>query len=299
MRVGAAPALLGLLVHLLVLDAGVPTAAVPHAPASTLIDMLRHRHALAAFVRGGGGGSDATPPLLTPGFAMDDDETEELVVDSPGNQVLPSSPPDRGLGAHERGCRVSERADAGIARAPTPGMTGSSASVLRAWGSGAAQASMAGQYVSGRSIVPPRPGTPAPARRMSQDHLHEPEPAALSIDARMQLLETTLSERTSDWAQRVKALKDLYNIMENVSQTHGADTAASDNRAGVLFLRMVPALCTQIQDKRSSLVKQVCSTINDISHILGDAFEPAAAKLVPALLSLTFVTVRVISVAAL
>jgi hypothetical protein len=45
-------------------------------------------------------------------------------------------------------------------------------------------------------------------------------------------------------------------------------------------------------------VKEVCATINEIAHTLGDSFEPAAAKLVPALLPLTFVTVRVISVAA-
>jgi hypothetical protein len=63
-------------------------------------------------------------------------------------------------------------------------------------------------------------------------------------------------------------------------------------------LDAAPGLCTQLQDKRSSLVKEVCSIICEMARMLGDTFDPAAVKLIPTLLSLTFVTIRVISAAA-
>lgn len=310
--------LLGLLVQFLVLEevgpAAIPTplpalppnAWAPVAPTAALIKALRHHHAMAVSrVRGGGGSFDATPPLLaTPGLvAADDDETEELVVNSPGTQVLPTAPGGHGWSEYERSRRTEERAPASLARAQITLPQCSIKPGARAWGAPPDLAAPQGLMgVGRRAHVSLRSDTPVPVRRGAA---REPEQraaqacgtGAMSIDERMQLLETTLSERTSDWSQRVRALKDLHAIMNTLSPTHLADASGGDPRANVL-LRIIPGLCTQLQDKRSSLVKEVCSTLNDIAKMLGDSFEPAAAKLVPALLSLTFVTVRVISVAA-
>ncbi len=303
--------LLGLLAQLLVLDVGpaaVTTAdwahsqpvAPPVSRTSELIYLLCRRRALSMHVRGGGFSPNATPPLLTPGFdALDDDETEELVVNSPtsGICVLAPASPDYRPGFQERIRReIGRSPSAPAGRAPVYSTGSISVSRARSFGTIAPQS---------RAQTSLRPDTPGPARRGAvSDAQHvEIEPytettAALSLDERMQLLETTLSDRSSDWSHRVRALKDLYTIIKNSVDTFGRETGRGDSRACVLFLKILPGICAQLQDKRSSLVKEVCATINEIAHTLGDSFEPAAAKLVPALLPLTFVTVRVISVAA-
>lgn len=299
--------LLGLLVLLLVLEVGpaaVPTAIHPphlHAwapPTAALIQALRHRQ--PGGLRGGRGNFDATPPLLArPGHAADDDETEELVgIGSPGTQVLPTAPGSQWQNTYGRGSRPEERVPVSLARAPISLPQSSIRPGARDWGSGTTQ-STGGMSDGRRAHVALRSCTPVPVRRGASRELEQRElqAADMSIDERMQVLETTLSERTSDWSQRVRALKDLHAIMNTLSASHSADLAGGDSRA-IVLLRIIPGLCTQLQDKRSSLVKEVCSTLNEIAKILGDSFEPAAAKLVPALLSLTFVTVRVISVAA-
>jgi hypothetical protein len=299
-------AVLGLLGQLVVLlEVGSPAAdgsALARPPAARVPAALlaargrRRAEHLAAHLRGGGGGFDATPPLLaTPGFdaRCDEEETEEFVVGSPGAQVLPPAGPGepRSGAQPPRAPRAGEHAPMGAARRHAPGMR-----ALGVPGSGALHPALPRGH-----LATTRPGTPGPARSSAGQGAEQQQPqscgAPLSLDERVQQVETTLSDRTSDWAKRVRAFKELQAIIKSLAPAEPPDASASDPRVGVL-LRMLPGICTQLQDKRSSLVKEVCNTIIEMARLLGDAFEPAAVKIVPTLLSLTFVTIRVISAAA-
>jgi hypothetical protein len=226
-------AVLGLLVQLFVLLEVGPSAdgsAAEGPPAARLpASLLAARGArlsLAEHLRGGRGGLDATPPLLvTPGLdAGDDDETEELVVNSPVEQVLPppGAEPPREPG-------TAERAPIDSARTHAPG--------LRAWGRpgpGAPQ----GPFP--RIHLASRPGTPGPALRSAargpEQQVSRSFELPLSLDERIQQVETTMSDRASDWAKRVRALKELQAIMKSLAPP---DACTGDPRAGVLQ-RMLP-----------------------------------------------------------
>ena len=275
--------------------------ARPFSPkAAALVNAVRQRRPLSAHLRGGADRLGATTPFCTtPGFdARQDDETEELMVNSPGNAVLPPAraqvnspgnavlPPSRaqiirGI-TEERSHRVGSSLPRVLARAD--GCQGKS---------GPPNPGLAASHVA---IAPPqsmlgKPGTPAPLRSSAPC---EPSQPLKSIEARISAADVALSDRTSDWGQRVRALKDVLDIVTALSDTPSATTSGTDSRASV-FSRLLPGLCTQLQDKRSTVVKQVCSTLKGVASLLGVEFEAAAVKLIPALLSLTFVTVRVIS----
>jgi hypothetical protein len=258
---------------------------------------------LVARLRGGMGSIDQTPPLIAAdGFdAWNDDETEELMVESPGNEVLlHTTPGDRRAaisGPHARGLSAEERLPAAPLRAPTAqhvggGMAGSRIRV----------SVLGPSQHSARASFSALPGTPMPLaqRCAAQEPRMQQQSAvdAVASEERIQSIELALSDRTGDWSQRVRALKDLQQIMKTLSTVGSADPCGSSGVLGSLLQRILPGLCVQLQDKRSSLVKEVCSAINSMSEMLGEDFEPAAPKLVSALFSLTFVTVRVISVAA-
>ena len=226
-------AVLGLLVQLFVLlevgpsadgsaAEGPPAAKLPAA----LLAARGGRLSVAEHLRGGRGGLDATPPLLvTPGLdAGDDDETEELVVNSPVEQVLPppGAEPPREPGK-------AERAPIDSARTHAP--------ALRAWGRpgpGAPQGPLP------RTHPALRPGTPGPALRIAargpEQQMSRSYEAPLSLDERIQQVETTMSDRASDWAKRVRALKELQAIMKSLAPP---DACTGDPRAGVLQ-RMLP-----------------------------------------------------------
>lgn len=221
-------AVLGILVQLFVLlevgpsadgsaAAGPPAMRLPAALLAAGVGRLR----LVEHLRGGRGGLDATPPLLvTPGLdAWDDDETEELVVNSPVEQVLqpPGANPPRAPG-------TAERAPIDLARMPAP--------ELRAWGrpgSGAPQGPIQ------RTHPMARPGTPGPALRSAArgpaQQMSRCFDAPLSLDERIQQVETTLSDRASDWSKRLRALKELQAIMKSLASPNAC---TGDLRASVL-----------------------------------------------------------------
>ena len=279
--------------------------AVPFSPkAAALVNAVRQCRPLSAHLRGGADRLGATTPLCTtPGFdARQDDETEELMVNSPGNAVLPLAraqvnspgnavlPPSRAQSVRrvtgERSHRVNDRVGASLPRV-----------LARADGcqskSGPPNPGLAASHVAS---APPhsmlgRPETPAPTRSSAPC---DPLQSLKSIEERISAADVALSDRTSDWGQRVRALKDVLDIVNALSDTPSATASGTDSRASVLS-RLLPGLCTQLQDKRSTVVKQVCNTLKGVASLLGVEFEAAAVKLIPALLSLTFVTVRVIS----
>ena len=289
--------------------AHVPTPQEASHPSLLLLAASRRQQcsSLVARVRGGGGGADATPPLVAAtGFdAQADDETEELVVDSPGNDVLAPASGRAATPFRDRGART-EVLFPGRSLAPGSGMPvplGKVPHMPFAPGLAHRAVPVSGaQPMGSRLQRQVRPDTPASsrygsARELEQSGSARPETASKSMETRIAELEAALSDRSSDWSQRLSALKGLLVVMSSLSDTISKDASGADHRTGVL-LRIVPGLCSQLQDKRSSLVKEVCHTINGIARLLGSAFEPVAPKLVPALLSLTFVTVRVMSTSA-
>jgi hypothetical protein len=81
--------------------------------------------------------------------------------------------------------------------------------------------------------------------------------------------------------------QELSNLITN-------DGIPQDVRASAVH-RLVPCLSSQLEDKRSTLVKEVCLLISRSAESLGHLFEPCAPKLLRMLLQLTYVTVKVIS----
>ena len=81
--------------------------------------------------------------------------------------------------------------------------------------------------------------------------------------------------------------QELSNLITN-------DAISQDVRASAVH-RLVPCLSSQLKDKRSTLVKEVCLLISRSAESLGYLFEPCAPKLIRMLLQLTYVTVKVIS----
>lgn len=299
-------ALLALFVQLLA-EQGVRRLPVPEPTSGKAGHRLWSRGGgscgrLVARLRGGMGSIDQTPPLIAAdGFdAWNDDETEELMVESPGNEVLlPASPGDRRAaipGGHTRGFSAEERLPAAL-RAPTAQHVGEGKP-----GSRIRVSALGPSQHSARASFSALPGTPMPLvqRCAAQEPRMQQQSAvdAVALEERIQSIELALSDRTGDWSQRVRALKDLQQIMKTLSPVSSTDPCGGGGVLGSLLQRILPGLCMQLQDKRSSLVKEVCSAINSMSEMLGQDFEPAAPKLVSALFSLTFVTVRVISVAA-
>jgi hypothetical protein len=61
------------------------------------------------------------------------------------------------------------------------------------------------------------------------------------------------------------------------------------------LMRLGESLREQVTDRRSAIVKAACNAIGDMAELLGDAFDPAATKVTPALLKNTIVTIAVIS----
>lgn len=100
-------------------------------------------------------------------------------------------------------------------------------------------------------------------------------------------LEKVLADRSSDWSIRMRSLQDLRALVTdgNIDRSERADA----------IQRLLPGIRTQLEDKRSLLVKEACLAVSRSAEILGEDFETFVPKLVPVLLHLTYVTVKVIS----
>eukprot|EP00960_Hanusia_phi_P018408 542789-Hanusia_phi.AAC.3 len=117
--------------------------------------------------------------------------------------------------------------------------------------------------------------------------------------------------------QRVKAIQEIPKIVSEIEAGRLPDGVSVQYTPAVLFGKFVPMICEQLQDKRSSLVKETCgelfeyfisalycskqSIIGAITacvKLLGKACDSYSSALLSSLLQLTFVTVKVISSAS-
>jgi hypothetical protein len=278
-------------------------------------------------LRGSGGGStwnnmmdsstaeldgDRTPPLMaTPlhhraaNIAQDDnDDTEELVVEGaedtmavksgpirqpwvlpnlPAPQAFPSIPfVKKEPNQFQQRSSHHQPGMAPLTRNPwDSSMRGGTASSMG--GGGAAkgwQGNLQPEPVGKLSSVH------APIIRPSQVHV----PPPIEEEDILDRLEKALSDRSNEWSLRVRSIQELgtYLSDENIS---------IDVRKAAMQ-RLLPRIITQLEDKRSQIVKEACTTLSLAAESMEENFEHFVPRLLPVLLQLTYVTVRVISQAA-
>ncbi|XP_042467456.1 CLIP-associated protein-like isoform X1 [Zingiber officinale] len=94
-----------------------------------------------------------------------------------------------------------------------------------------------------------------------------------------------------DWSLRISAMQRVEGLV--------IGGAADYQSFPVLLLKqLAPPICTQLSDRRSSIVKQACHLLNLLSkELLGD-FEACAEMFIPVLLKLVVITVLVIAESA-
>ena len=86
-----------------------------------------------------------------------------------------------------------------------------------------------------------------------------------------QLTDTSKLYSEIDWNLRIKALKRMQALISS-------DYIAFENFPA-LFLKFTAPLSVQLQDLRSAVVKEACSTIVLAASVLGDSFELSAERL--------------------
>ncbi len=250
---------------------------------------------------------DRTPPLMatplhhTANIAKDDnDDTEELVVEGaedtmavksgPFRQpwVLPNLPAPPAPAVHcvrKEQNHIYQRSNhqpiATAARNPwDSSMRGGTGSAMG--GSGAAK--------GWQGSLPPEPAGKLscvkPVIRPSQVHVPPPIVEEDTLDR----LEKALSDRTNEWSLRVRSIQELG--------TYLSDENISVELRKAAMQRLLPRIITQLEDKRSQIVKEACTTLSLAAESLEENFEHFVPRLLPVLLQLTYVTVRVISQAA-
>eukprot|EP01028_Stygiella_incarcerata_P001847 TRINITY_DN13447_c0_g1_i1.p1 TRINITY_DN13447_c0_g1~~TRINITY_DN13447_c0_g1_i1.p1 ORF type:complete len:1399 (-),score=355.11 TRINITY_DN13447_c0_g1_i1:199-4395(-) len=103
----------------------------------------------------------------------------------------------------------------------------------------------------------------------------------------MKLLEDLLANTKANWKDRLHGIRKLQCL------TLGNGPSYASFVTHIWDLR--DALCAQLQDLRSAVVKEACSTVGTLAETLGAQFEAMADYLIPSLLKLTFVTIHVIA----
>jgi hypothetical protein len=137
--------------------------------------------------------------------------------------------------------------------------------------------SLGGTSVQTSAAVPLSPLTPSSARELTK-----------FIDE----FAATCGGTTGDWKGRVAALEKMRRYVAGGAMGVDAFVAA--------LPRIRDALCAQIADLRSSIVRLACLVIAELSAVGagGGAIEPLAEALVETLLRLTVVTISVIASSA-
>jgi hypothetical protein len=266
---------------------------------------------------------DRTPPFMaTPVYhhAMKDenDDTEELLVEgaegasAPNNNgpirqpwVLPNRPAPPPMSTVRKEITInhnmmlrSSQAAAPMKRHPwESSMRGGTSSTMNSGGASHAwpgtNAQQTEPAVKLSSIKPPyiRPNQvqmppPVVEEEEEEDDDDEEEEGENMLDR----LEQSLMDRSSDWSLRVRSLQELGAYLSDESV--GVQIRVS------VMQRLLPRITTQLEDKRSQIVKETCTALSLAATSLVEDFEVFVPKLVPVLLQLTYVTIKVISQAA-
>lgn len=137
--------------------------------------------------------------------------------------------------------------------------------------------------------------TPAEVGAVKPIEVTNPRDLARLIDGVIAACSTT----STDWAERAKALDRVRGLVA------GGKTNPSMSVDGFAqqISRLRDCLCTQVQELRSTLAKQACLAVVELSAVLSEAglafaFEPCAEALAETLIKLTAVSIAVISSSA-
>jgi CLIP-associating protein 1/2 len=103
----------------------------------------------------------------------------------------------------------------------------------------------------------------------------------------MKQLGDLLANTKANWKDRLHGIRKLQCLI--------IGNGPSFQSFGNHIWDLRDALCAQLQDLRSAIVKEACSTVGALSESLGLQFEAMADYLIPSLLKLTFVTIHVIA----
>mmetsp|Transcript_3178 Transcript_3178/g.7408 ORF Transcript_3178/g.7408 Transcript_3178/m.7408 type:complete len:1390 (+) Transcript_3178:45-4214(+) len=102
---------------------------------------------------------------------------------------------------------------------------------------------------------------------------------------------STLSDvKNNDWNKRIKSLNRLAGLV--MGGAHDMDSFPSN------LLKLKGPMIEQLQDLRSSVVKQACLVLAYISSVVRDGMEPLMEFVIPVLAHLNCVTIQVISKSA-
>jgi len=103
------------------------------------------------------------------------------------------------------------------------------------------------------------------------------------------LLLEGLKDHTAAWDERVNWMKMIGDVLEK-GKVEGDETKYLD--------KLCEYLAVQVSDARSQIVRESCSLINRLLPVLGDKLAIGTKYLLPALLKLTYVSIKVISESA-
>jgi CLASP N terminal len=137
--------------------------------------------------------------------------------------------------------------------------------------------------------------TPAEVGVIKPIELSSPKDLVRLIDGVVTFCSTT----TSDWAERSKALDRVRGLVAGGKKNPCMSIEGFPQQ----IARIRDCLCTQVQELRSTLAKQACLVIVELSAALSEAgmgwaFEPLAEPLAETLIKLTAVSIAVISSSA-
>jgi len=126
-----------------------------------------------------------------------------------------------------------------------------------------------------------------PARSIKRVHIPNDRELQREFDG----IQRTLSDNKGDWKQRMNALQQLQGIVLGCSENSNFVPRDFAQQA----VRIREPLVAQVQDLRSAIVREACSVLFLLSHVLGYEFEPFALQALPVLFKATFVAIAVIA----
>jgi len=102
-----------------------------------------------------------------------------------------------------------------------------------------------------------------------------------------------LDNKSSEWEKRIKALRRCRSLASTVAES--ADSSLLEAFVSVLRTVKRP-LAAQVNDLRSSVVREACECLGSVAESLGDLFgEALGDEVVPALLKTSAVTIQIVS----